>query len=222
MSDTRPDSGTVAELSQAASADVIKDLVERSSLGSSGARSLRRHTPRLEPRSSGRSPPPQLPSTRRNRIRLGQQEAVLGSADDVAQEVCLAVVNTLPGCTLRGLSFRAWSATRCRLGLGARAATAGASGTNPRRPGRPSCGSVRMGVVDRLSGGWPARSLLIARATTPRTVHRRSMVRPRDLTITYAYGAEIADTCPYLCQRTRYGVAGSRIASRGRRKPSAS
>lgn len=42
------------------------------------------------------------------RGRLGRQETVIGSADDVAQEVCLAVVNALPGYTLRGLSFRAF------------------------------------------------------------------------------------------------------------------
>ena len=42
------------------------------------------------------------------RGRLGRQESVIGSADDVAQDVCLAVVNALPGYTLRGLSFRAF------------------------------------------------------------------------------------------------------------------
>lgn len=42
------------------------------------------------------------------RARLGRQETVMGSADDVAQEVCLAVVNALPNYTLRGLSFRAF------------------------------------------------------------------------------------------------------------------
>ena len=42
------------------------------------------------------------------RGRLGRQETVIGSADDVAQDVCLAVVNALPGYTLRGLSFRAF------------------------------------------------------------------------------------------------------------------
>jgi RNA polymerase sigma-70 factor (ECF subfamily) len=42
------------------------------------------------------------------RARLGRQETVMGSADDVAQEVCLAVVNALPAYTLRGLSFRAF------------------------------------------------------------------------------------------------------------------
>ena len=42
------------------------------------------------------------------RARLGRQESVIGSADDVAQDVCLAVVNALPGYTLRGLSFRAF------------------------------------------------------------------------------------------------------------------
>jgi RNA polymerase sigma-70 factor, ECF subfamily len=42
------------------------------------------------------------------RARLGRQETVIGSADDVAQEICLAVVNALPGYTVRGLSFRAF------------------------------------------------------------------------------------------------------------------
>jgi RNA polymerase sigma-70 factor (ECF subfamily) len=42
------------------------------------------------------------------RARLGRQETVVGSADDVAQEVCLAVVTALPGYTLKGLSFRAF------------------------------------------------------------------------------------------------------------------
>ncbi|WP_219413594.1 RNA polymerase sigma factor ShbA [Pseudonocardia nigra] len=42
------------------------------------------------------------------RARLGRQETVIGSADDVAQEVCLAVVNALPGYTIKGLSFRAF------------------------------------------------------------------------------------------------------------------
>lgn len=42
------------------------------------------------------------------RGRLGRQETVVGSADDVAQEVCLAVVNALAGYTVKGLSFRAF------------------------------------------------------------------------------------------------------------------
>lgn len=42
------------------------------------------------------------------RARLGRQETVLGSADDVAQDTCLAVVSALPGYTLKGLSFRAF------------------------------------------------------------------------------------------------------------------
>jgi RNA polymerase sigma factor, sigma-70 family len=42
------------------------------------------------------------------RGRLGRQETVIGSADDVAQEVCLAVVSALPGYTIKGLSFRAF------------------------------------------------------------------------------------------------------------------
>lgn len=42
------------------------------------------------------------------RGRLGRQESVTGSADDVAQEVCLAVVSALPAYKMRGLSFRAF------------------------------------------------------------------------------------------------------------------
>jgi RNA polymerase sigma-70 factor, ECF subfamily len=42
------------------------------------------------------------------RGRLGRQETVIGSADDVAQEVCLAVVSALPHYTIKGLSFRAF------------------------------------------------------------------------------------------------------------------
>lgn len=42
------------------------------------------------------------------RGRLGRQETVTGSADDVAQEVCLAVVSALPAYKMRGLSFRAF------------------------------------------------------------------------------------------------------------------
>ena len=42
------------------------------------------------------------------RGRLGRQETVIGSADDVAQEVCLAVVSALAGYTVKGLSFRAF------------------------------------------------------------------------------------------------------------------
>lgn len=42
------------------------------------------------------------------RGRLGRQESVTGSADDVAQEVCLAVVSALPAYKVRGLSFRAF------------------------------------------------------------------------------------------------------------------
>jgi RNA polymerase sigma-70 factor (ECF subfamily) len=42
------------------------------------------------------------------RARLGRQEPVSGSAEDVAQEICLAVVNALPNYRLRGLSFRAF------------------------------------------------------------------------------------------------------------------
>jgi RNA polymerase sigma-70 factor (ECF subfamily) len=42
------------------------------------------------------------------RGRLGRQETVIGSADDVAQEVCLAVVSALQHYTIKGLSFRAF------------------------------------------------------------------------------------------------------------------
>lgn len=42
------------------------------------------------------------------RGRLGRQETVIGSADDVAQEVCLAVVGALPTYKIKGLSFRAF------------------------------------------------------------------------------------------------------------------
>jgi RNA polymerase sigma-70 factor (ECF subfamily) len=42
------------------------------------------------------------------RARLGRQENVAASADDVAQEICLAVVGALPGYALKGLSFRAF------------------------------------------------------------------------------------------------------------------
>ncbi|MGI9000206.1 MAG: RNA polymerase sigma factor ShbA [Pseudonocardia sp.] len=42
------------------------------------------------------------------RGRLGRQETVIGSADDVAQEVCLAVISALPSYTVKGLSFRAF------------------------------------------------------------------------------------------------------------------
>ena len=42
------------------------------------------------------------------RGRLGRQETVIGSADDVAQEICLAVVNALGSYTIKGLSFRAF------------------------------------------------------------------------------------------------------------------
>lgn len=42
------------------------------------------------------------------RGRLGRQESVTTSADDVAQEVCLAVVSALPSYCVRGLSFRAF------------------------------------------------------------------------------------------------------------------
>src|SRR4051794_35796484 len=42
------------------------------------------------------------------RGRLGRQESLLGSADDVAQDVCVAVVNALKSYEPTGLSFRAF------------------------------------------------------------------------------------------------------------------
>jgi RNA polymerase sigma-70 factor, ECF subfamily len=42
------------------------------------------------------------------RIRLRRQESVLGSADDVAQEVCLAVVTALRSYVVSGRSFRSF------------------------------------------------------------------------------------------------------------------
>jgi RNA polymerase sigma-70 factor (ECF subfamily) len=42
------------------------------------------------------------------RGRLGRQESVLGSADDVAQDVCMAVVAALGTYQLKGRSFRAF------------------------------------------------------------------------------------------------------------------
>lgn len=42
------------------------------------------------------------------RGRLGRNEGVLGSADDVAQEVCVAVISALPNYEIKGLSFRAF------------------------------------------------------------------------------------------------------------------
>jgi RNA polymerase sigma-70 factor (ECF subfamily) len=42
------------------------------------------------------------------RGRLGRQETVAASAEDVAQEVCLAVISALPAYQLKGLSFRAF------------------------------------------------------------------------------------------------------------------
>ena len=42
------------------------------------------------------------------RARLGRRETALGSADDVAQDVCMAVVSALPAYRLKGLSFRAF------------------------------------------------------------------------------------------------------------------
>ena len=40
------------------------------------------------------------------RARLGRRETALGSADDVAQEVCVAVVSALGSYQPAGLSFR--------------------------------------------------------------------------------------------------------------------
>jgi RNA polymerase sigma-70 factor (ECF subfamily) len=42
------------------------------------------------------------------RARLGRQESVLRSADDVAQDVCMAVVGALVSYEPKGLSFRAF------------------------------------------------------------------------------------------------------------------
>ncbi|MBV9920545.1 MAG: RNA polymerase sigma factor ShbA [Pseudonocardia sp.] len=42
------------------------------------------------------------------RGRLGRSEGVIGSADDVAQDVCLAVISALPNYEVNGLSFRAF------------------------------------------------------------------------------------------------------------------
>lgn len=42
------------------------------------------------------------------RGRLGRSEGAIGSADDVAQDVCLAVLNALPNYEIKGLSFRAF------------------------------------------------------------------------------------------------------------------
>lgn len=42
------------------------------------------------------------------RARLGRRETVLGTADDVAQDVCIAVVGALPAYQLNGRSFRAF------------------------------------------------------------------------------------------------------------------
>ena len=42
------------------------------------------------------------------RARLGRRETALGTADDVAQDVCMAVVSVLPAYRLKGLSFRAF------------------------------------------------------------------------------------------------------------------
>jgi RNA polymerase sigma-70 factor (ECF subfamily) len=42
------------------------------------------------------------------RARLGRQESLMSSADDVAQDVCMAVVSALPNYQIKGLSFRAF------------------------------------------------------------------------------------------------------------------
>ncbi|WP_344029989.1 RNA polymerase sigma factor ShbA, partial [Pseudonocardia kongjuensis] len=42
------------------------------------------------------------------RARLGRRETTLGSADDVAQDVCMAVLAVLPDYRLSGMSFRAF------------------------------------------------------------------------------------------------------------------
>ena len=42
------------------------------------------------------------------RARLGRRETILGSADDVAQDVCMAVLSVLPAYRPSGMSFRAF------------------------------------------------------------------------------------------------------------------
>jgi RNA polymerase sigma-70 factor, ECF subfamily len=42
------------------------------------------------------------------RSRLGRQQSIVGSAEDVAQDVCLAVLTALDRYQVRGLSFRAF------------------------------------------------------------------------------------------------------------------
>ena len=42
------------------------------------------------------------------RSRLGRRETTMGSADDVAQDVCMAVLAVLPGYRFAGVSFRAF------------------------------------------------------------------------------------------------------------------
>lgn len=42
------------------------------------------------------------------RARLGRRETTIGSADDVAQDVCMAVLAVLPDYRLSGMSFRAF------------------------------------------------------------------------------------------------------------------
>lgn len=42
------------------------------------------------------------------RGRLGRQETATSSAEDVAQEICMAVVRALPSYAMNGLSFRAF------------------------------------------------------------------------------------------------------------------
>lgn len=42
------------------------------------------------------------------RGRIGRRETAVGSAEDIAQEVCLAVIAALTTYTLKGLSFRAF------------------------------------------------------------------------------------------------------------------
>lgn len=42
------------------------------------------------------------------RARLGRQQSVIGSAEDVVQDVCLGVLTALDRYQLRGLSFRAF------------------------------------------------------------------------------------------------------------------
>jgi RNA polymerase sigma-70 factor (ECF subfamily) len=115
----------MSAVSDAVMAKRIEELLEHSSLGTEGAQRLRGRT--SPKRSYGflrrvrgvavagdREAQGRLLAEVRSMVlrycrqRLGRQERVIGSADDVAQEVCLAVLAALPSYTMRGLSFRAF------------------------------------------------------------------------------------------------------------------